>query len=89
VITATFQWGSKEDDEAVYRASKNIIDRSIALGKEMGLHHPYIYQNHAAGDQDVFGEYPAKNRDKLRCIKKKYDPDGVFSSRLNPGYFKV
>jgi hypothetical protein len=70
------------------RAGKNIIDRSVALGKEMGLHHPYIYQNYAAKDQDVFEGYGSKNRNRLREIQKKYDPEGIFS-RLNPGYSKV
>jgi FAD/FMN-containing dehydrogenase len=54
----------------------------------MGLHHRYIYQNYANISQDVFAGYGEENRDRLRKIQRKYDPEGVFS-RLQPGYFKV
>jgi FAD/FMN-containing dehydrogenase len=54
----------------------------------MGLHHPFIFQNYARYDQDVFAGYGLENRKRLQEIQKKYDPDGVFS-RLQPGYFKV
>jgi FAD/FMN-containing dehydrogenase len=88
VLSTAMGWKDKADDEAVLQASKNIIDRSVALGKEMGLHHRYIYQNYAAQHQDVFAGYGEKNRKRLREIRNKYDPEGVFS-KLQPGYFKV
>jgi len=64
------------------------MGRAVTLGKEMGLHHPYIYQNYAAKHQDVYAGYGSENRKRLREIQKEYDPEGVFS-RLQPGYFKV
>jgi hypothetical protein len=70
------------------RAANKIIDRCVAVAKEMEIHHPYIYQNYAAKHQDVFAGYGAKNRRRLQEIQKKYDHNGVLS-RLQPGYFQV
>ncbi len=67
---------------------KTIIDCTVDMAKEMGLHHRYIYQNYANASQDVFGGYGDENRLKLKEIQMKYDPEGVFS-RLQPGYFKI
>jgi hypothetical protein len=64
------------------------MSRAIAIGKEMHLHHRYIYQNYAARGRDVFGGYGEENRKKLFEIQKKYDPERVFA-KLQPGYFKL
>lgn len=69
-------------------AGSNIIDRAVSLAKEMDLHHRYIYQNYANRGQDVFGGYGEENREKLKMIQSKYDPEGVFT-KLQPGYFKL
>jgi FAD/FMN-containing dehydrogenase len=88
VLTVNFQWTNREDDDACETANKNIIDRVTVAAKEAGLYHRYIYQNYANITQDVFAGYGEENREKLRRIQRKYDPEGVFS-RLQPGYFKV
>lgn len=69
-------------------AGDRLLHRSIELSKQMGLYHRYMYQNYADGEQDVFAGYGEENRERLREIQKKYDPEGVFS-KLQPGYFKV
>lgn len=76
------------DDETMKRVSRNVISRSIALGQEMGLWHPFVYQNYAGQDQDVFAGYGSENRARLLRIQHEYDPEGVFK-RLQPGYFKL
>lgn len=70
------------------RTAQNIVDRAVIIGKEMGVHHPFIYQNYAAKSQDVFGGYSVENQERLRRIQKEVDPEGVFS-RLQPGYFSL
>jgi hypothetical protein len=76
------------DDKIMKQASQNIISRSIDLGQEMGLWHPYIYQNYAGQDQDVFAGYGSESRARLLQIRREYDPEGIFK-RLQPGYFKL
>ena len=67
----------------------NCVDfNEIVAAKDLGVYHRYIYQNYANITQDVFAGYGEENRERLREIQKKYDPEGVFS-RLQPGYFKV
>ena len=69
-------------------AARNSIARIEALAKEMGVYHPFIYQNYAAKGQNVFGGYKPENRERLQKISKKYDPRGTFT-RLQPGYFNL
>ncbi|KAL2059793.1 hypothetical protein VTL71DRAFT_10177 [Oculimacula yallundae] len=88
VFSIVFIWKEPIDDEAMTGAGTRLLQRSIALAKEMNLYHPYMYQNYADISQDVFAGYGKENRDRLRSVQKEYDPEGVFS-RLQPGYFKV
>lgn len=88
VLLIATLWKDPKDDEAIMRASKNLIDRAVALGKESGAHHPFIYQNYASEWQKVFEGFPDEIRKRLREIQKIYDPEGIFSKK-QPGYFKV
>jgi len=88
VLSISPRWSNAENDEAIHAAFGKFLDRSVALGKEMGLYHPYIYQNYANGSQYAFAGYGEENRGRLWEIQRKYDPEGVFS-RLQPGCFKV
>jgi hypothetical protein len=88
VCSITFRWSRPEDDLIMRTAVSNIINRAVALAKDMGLNHRYVYQNYANISQDVFGGYGEENRETLKIIQAKYDPERVFSE-LQPGYFKV
>ncbi|KAE8445079.1 hypothetical protein EG329_013794 [Mollisiaceae sp. DMI_Dod_QoI] len=88
LFSIAFRWSNTEDDNQMNEMGKTIIDCTVDMAKEMGLHHRYIYQNYANASQDVFGGYGDENRLKLKEIQMKYDPEGVFS-RLQPGYFKI
>jgi hypothetical protein len=77
------------EDKEVEAAGKRIIERSEKVAKEMGLWHPYIYLNYADISQDAFAGYGKENRRKLEEIQQKWDPEGVFGRRLQPGGFKV
>jgi len=88
MLSASPIWSKKEDDELVIGAFNRFFTRAEELAKEMGAWHPFLYQNYADGSQDVFRGYKEGNREKLRAIKKAYDPAGVLE-RLQPGYFNV
>jgi hypothetical protein len=55
----------------------------------MGLHHRYLYQNYVNVSQDVFAGYGEENHKRVKEVQAKWDPEGVFGRRLQPGYFKV
>jgi hypothetical protein len=69
-------------------AAQNIVDRSTTTARTQGLDHPYLYQNYASYQQDVFASYGKENLAKLRSISAKYDPQQVWQ-QLQPGYFKL
>ena len=88
MLSISPQWDNAEDDAVVQGAFTSFLDRSVSLAKEMGLHHPWIYQNYANISQDVFAGYGEENKQKLRDIQRKYDPERMFA-KLQPGYFKL
>jgi hypothetical protein len=82
------QWNNIADDEKVLAAAKQAVDKSVAAAKMAGLDVPFIYQNYATMNQDVFRGYGEENLLRLLEIHEKYDPKGIFT-RLQPGYFKL
>ncbi|KAF3074195.1 Bifunctional solanapyrone synthase [Trichoderma lentiforme] len=88
LINIDISWSNASDDERVLTAAQNMVDRSIAAARAQGLDHPYLYQNYASYQQDVFASYGADNLAKLKSISAKYDPQQVWQ-KLQPGYFKL
>lgn len=87
-MNMNFGWSSAHDDAKVQKATSNIIERGVALAKEMRLDDPFIYINYASLEQDVYSGFGQKSLNRLKVTKKKYDPLNVFG-RLWPGYFKL
>ena len=87
-MSLTIRWSSPSDDARITAAALRVIDQSVAIAKTMGLDHPFIYQNYASLNQDVFAGYGETNLQRLKEVSRRYDPDGVFQ-RLQPGYFKL
>jgi hypothetical protein len=88
VLNIASQWKNAEDDNVVHATHNNFLKRSMAVAKEMGMDHSYVYQNYANQSQDVFAGYGKQNRKRLIEIQGKYDPERLFA-RLQPGYFKL
>ncbi|OTA07334.1 hypothetical protein A9Z42_0082590 [Trichoderma parareesei] len=88
LVNIAISWSSAADDKRVMAAAQNIVDRSTTTACTQGLDHPYLYQNYASYQQDVFASYGKKNLRKLRSISARYDPQQVWQ-QLQPGYFKL
>lgn len=88
MINSAIQWNAPSDDAAVQDTNRRIMQRAIASAREMGVWHRFVYQNYAGREQDVFEGYGDANRERLRGVQRRYDPEGVFS-RLQPGYFRL
>ncbi|KAM0263967.1 hypothetical protein ACHAQJ_001002 [Trichoderma viride] len=88
LINIDISWSNASDDERVLAAAQNMVNRSIDVARAAGLGHPYLYQNYASYQQDVFAGYGADNLAKLQSISSKYDPQQVWQI-LQPGYFKL
>lgn len=66
--------------------SKNVIDRAVKKGQELGLHHRYIFQNNAAKHQNIFEGYGTQNLERLRKVRDEVESEAVFE-KLVPGHF--
>jgi hypothetical protein len=88
VINIDISWSNAADDTRVIAAAQNMATRIGAAAKAMGLDNPFLYQNYAALQQNVFGSYGAANLAKLKSVQAKYDPAKVWQN-LQPGYFKL
>ena len=54
-----------------------------------GLLYPFLFMNDAAAGEQILQSYGGgKSLPRLREIRRRYDPDGVFQY-LQPGGFKV
>ena len=83
-------WKHASDDELMYRFNRNVMERAKAAAIKMGLYHPFLYQNYASEDQDVFAGYGENARKRLQAIQKGIDPQGVFQKGgLCDGYFNL
>jgi hypothetical protein len=67
---------------------KTLLHKFRAATEDIGMFHPFLFQNHAFEEQDVFAGYGETNLRRLREIRKKVDPKGIFQT-LQPGYFKL
>lgn len=67
---------------------RSLIERFSQTARKLDMLHPYIFQNHAFEEQDVFAGSGDEKLSRLRKVRRSVDPDGVFQ-RLQPGYFKL
>lgn len=81
-------WTDEASDGVIMGAAQKYIDACIAMAKEMGAYHGYMYMPYSSPYQDVVSGYGAANVERLKAVAKKYDPLGVFE-KLQPGYFKL
>lgn len=88
VVNIAISWSHAADDQRILAAAQNMVDRSVAFAKTKGMDHPFLYQNYASYQQQVFPSYGQSNLVKLKTISTKYDPQRVFQ-KLQPGYFKL
>ncbi|ROW15544.1 hypothetical protein VPNG_02332 [Cytospora leucostoma] len=79
-------WQDASQDEQVYAAARALMDDVEARAKKLGVYDPYVYMNYAAPWQDVIGGYGEESVARLRALRVRVDPDGVFTSRVEGGF---
>lgn len=88
VVQLVMTWLAAKDDEAIDVAARGLIAAiQRDVGKLGGLD-PFLYVNYAAPWQRPMASYGGGSVERLRKVKRKYDPRGVFTS-LVPGGFKL
>lgn len=63
---------------------KNVEDYAKSIGSDV----EWKYLNYAHDTQDPLATYGAENVELIRAAAAKYDPEGIFQSRV-PGGFKI
>lgn len=59
-----------------------------AYAESLGADLEFLYSNYCDGSQDPFTSYGEESIKYMREVSQKYDPHGVFQSRV-PGGFKL
>lgn len=74
--------------DRVHALLRGMADDVTAFAKSVGGDMDFVYMNYADADQDPIATYGAQNVQLLRDVAAKYDPEGVFQTRVSGG-FKV
>ncbi|KAF3120332.1 hypothetical protein TWF703_002642 [Orbilia oligospora] len=75
----TYSWINQTESATRTAAVKASVERMKRFAQAEEKHIDFIYINAAAPDQDPFRGYGQVNYQRLRDIRRKYDPKGVFS----------
>ncbi|KXT00474.1 hypothetical protein AC578_1915 [Pseudocercospora eumusae] len=88
LIMVEICWTDASKDEYFEISAQTL---RVALEQELkalSAHHPFIYPNYAARDQDPFSSQTIPMLSLLKAIKKKYDPESLWHTLL-PGIWHV
>ncbi|KAI4141696.1 MAG: hypothetical protein L6R39_005230, partial [Caloplaca ligustica] len=86
LLTGT--WSRTSDDATATDTAKQLFTDIEAAARQQGLYNAYKYLNYADGSQDVINGYGTASKRALQHASHKYDPRGVFQTRV-PGGFKL
>jgi hypothetical protein len=59
-------WIERDSDNRIMNTARNFIRRANTTAHSLSLGHPFLYQNYAAADQDVFPSYGRENYTRLK-----------------------
>lgn len=88
VVNINLHWSKEESEAKMRRFMRRLISRFRLKAGALNMLHPYIFQNHAFEEQDVFSGSGDVKLAKLKELRHSVDPDAVFQ-RLQPGFFKL
>ncbi|KAI0905186.1 FAD-binding domain-containing protein [Ustulina deusta] len=72
--------------EEAYALVKEMTAKVADFAKSVQGEMDFIYLNYAGDDQDPLGSYGASNIELMKDVAAKYDPAGVFQTRVSGGY---
>ena len=84
VEVATMELNKRVVSPALKAAVNEIEAFAVSLGADSG----FLYLNYCDGSQNPLASYGEENVRKMREVAAKYDPEGVFQTRV-PGGFKI
>ncbi|KAH6630037.1 hypothetical protein B0J18DRAFT_443023 [Chaetomium sp. MPI-SDFR-AT-0129] len=88
VMLLSALWPNSAYNPTVDRISRETVAKIESRARAKGLLQKFQYINYAAPYQKPLASYGAKNIAFLKGVSKRYDPEGVFQTRV-PGGFKL
>lgn len=89
LLVAAVEVATPEISDTIgFPALKGAIDEIEAFAESVGGNVGFRYLNYCDGSQDPFATYGEANIRKMKDAAAKYDPTGVFQTRV-PGGFKI
>jgi FAD/FMN-containing dehydrogenase len=79
-------WEDRESDEGVRRVAEKFMGDVKEAARDAGVKREYVYMLYSSAAQDVLRGYGSVNWERLREVKRKYDPGGVWGGLVR-GHF--
>ncbi|KAK2597531.1 hypothetical protein N8I77_012312 [Diaporthe amygdali] len=86
VVEICMTWKNAEDDEFMAKEGSKYLEDSVALAKQMGLNHRFIFPNYAWPTEAVMRGYGEDRLAVLRDVAKNWDPSGFFQGQFVGGF---
>ena len=86
VAGLTISWTNKEDDELVHKTARTIIEGIEKDAQKNEAGDKYLYLNYCGALQDPISSYGSETDKNWREVKKRVDPNGVFSQGSCSGF---
>jgi hypothetical protein len=86
LLTAT--WSNEADDRLVTNTTNSLLSAINDETRQLGGLDNFVYLNYAGQFQDPIGSYGVDSVNRLRKVRERADPEGVFTSQV-PGGYKI
>lgn len=88
VVLINPTWDLQEDDDQVYTAVEDLLQKFKGVASDRGLLHRYVFTNYGYWKEDVLAGYGERSVARMREVSREFDPKGVFQEAV-PGGFKI
>ena len=79
-------WSNEKDDTLVSDAADALMGAVEKEARQLGAFDPFVYLDYAGQHQDPIASYGAGSVKRLREVRQKVDPKGVFTFQVPGGY---
>jgi hypothetical protein len=88
VLLLSALWPDSEPNAKIEQLANQALSQINALANSKGLLQEFQYLNYAGPNQHPLQSYGRETLGFLEAVARKYDPHGVFQTRV-PGGFKL
>lgn len=88
VLLISALWTNSSSSDTIYRKGRDAFTAVKTVAEQKRVLRKFEYLNYAGPHQSPLASYGADSLNFLRQVSKKYDPTGVFQSKV-PGGFKL